>query len=146
MTHLDDGSFKLTVSLILQRGEEILLQLRNQTGYMDGYWDLGVSGHVKNQEDLRSAVVREALEELNLEIIPKKLKFVTLIQNVRYNYIYTYFLYEISLSDEIKYRVNEPDQIKDLFWAKMNSLPKNILPHNKVAIESYSQNIYYKKI
>ena len=91
-------------------------------------------------------VVREALAELNLEIIPKKLKFVTLIQNVRYNYIYTYFFYEVPLSDEIKYHINEPNQIKDLPWTKMNNLPKNILPHNKVVIESYFHNIYYRKI
>ena len=146
MIILEDGNFKLTVSIIIKSGDEVLLQLRDQTGYMDGYWDLGVSGHVKNQEELRDAAVREAHEELNLEVVPEKLKFITMIQNVRDNYIYTYFLYDLPIDGEIKYRINEPNQIKGLFWSKLYSLPKNILPQNKVAIESYIHNIYYEKI
>ena len=42
--------------------EEILLQKRMNTGYMDGYWDFSASGHVEDNEPMRIATVREEKE------------------------------------------------------------------------------------
>ena len=47
--------------------EEILLLLRENTGYLDGYYDLP-GGHVDENEDLFAAMIREAKEELGIEI------------------------------------------------------------------------------
>jgi len=45
----------------------VLLYLRKNTGYLDGYWDL-ISGHVENGEDATAAIVREALEKAGIVI------------------------------------------------------------------------------
>ena len=41
---------------------QILLHLRQNTGYMDGCWDFAGSGHVDENETARQAVARECLE------------------------------------------------------------------------------------
>ena len=51
-------------------GQEVLLHLRQNTGYMDGHWDFAGSGHVDENETARQAVARECQEELGITVEP----------------------------------------------------------------------------
>ena len=51
-------------------GREVLLHLRQNTGYMDGTWDFAGSGHVDENETARQAVARECREELGICVDP----------------------------------------------------------------------------
>ena len=64
---------RLAVNLVLTRtnenGEkEILLQLRQNTGYMDNMYDFACSGHVEKGESYTTALVREAKEEIGITL------------------------------------------------------------------------------
>ena len=61
------------------KGEEILLQKRKNTGYMDGYYDLSASGHVEKDESMTSALIREAKEEIGIDIMSEDIEFVTMM-------------------------------------------------------------------
>ena len=52
------------------QGTEVLLQLRQGTGYMDGHWAAAAAGHVEAGESVLDAAVREADEELGVTIDP----------------------------------------------------------------------------
>ena len=52
----------------LLRDGAVLLQLRQNTGYMDGYWAAGAAGHVEAGETAVDAAVRELREELGLSV------------------------------------------------------------------------------
>ena len=45
----------------------MLLQLRQNTGYMDGHWAAAAAGHVERGETAYDAARREALEELGVD-------------------------------------------------------------------------------
>ena len=45
---------------------EVLLQLREGTGYMDGYWAAAAAGHVERGESVFDAAAREVTEELGV--------------------------------------------------------------------------------
>ena len=45
---------------------EVLLQLREGTGYMDGYWATAAAGHVERGESVFAAAAREVTEELGV--------------------------------------------------------------------------------
>ena len=45
---------------------QVLLQLRRNTGYMDGHWACGASGHVEAAESVVETALRETREELGL--------------------------------------------------------------------------------
>ena len=64
----------------LVRGREVLLQQRQHTGYMDGSWVAGAAGHIEAGERAVDAAVREAREELGVEIRPDALRPATLLQ------------------------------------------------------------------
>jgi 8-oxo-dGTP diphosphatase len=59
--------------VIFRRGELVLLQLRQGTGYMDGYWATAAAGHVEPDESAAQAAVRESHEELGVSIEPEQL-------------------------------------------------------------------------
>lgn len=50
------------------RADEVLLQLRQSTGFMDGHWAAGAAGHVEADESVIQAAIREAREELGVTL------------------------------------------------------------------------------
>jgi SAM-dependent methyltransferase len=68
------------VHLILLRGEEVLLSRRADTGYADGLLH-APSGHVEDGEDVRTAMIREAHEEIGVELAPEDLEAVLVMQH-----------------------------------------------------------------
>ncbi|MFM9262714.1 NUDIX domain-containing protein [Rhodococcus sp. 5A-K4] len=58
---------------------EVLLQLREGTGFMDGYWAHAAAGHVELGESALDAAVREAAEELGVELLSSELKPLTVL-------------------------------------------------------------------
>ena len=59
-------------------GDEVLLQLRQNTGYMDGYWAAAAAGHVERGETAYDAARREAREEIDVDDL--ELEFLTSMQ------------------------------------------------------------------
>src|SRR5262245_13673542 len=53
-------------------GREVLLMRRANTGYMDDHWAL-VAGHVEPGESCVAAAVREAREEVGVDVAPEAL-------------------------------------------------------------------------
>ncbi|WP_405986536.1 methyltransferase domain-containing protein [Streptomyces sp. NBC_00872] len=68
------------VHLILRRGDEVLLARRSGTGYGDGLLN-GPSGHVEDGEDVRTAMIREAYEEIGVELAPDELRVALVMQH-----------------------------------------------------------------
>ncbi|MGH3446485.1 MAG: NUDIX domain-containing protein, partial [Nocardioidaceae bacterium] len=54
--------------VVLRRDDEVLLQLRQNTGYMDDHWAAAAAGHVELGETVQEAAVRETAEELGIAI------------------------------------------------------------------------------
>ncbi len=60
----------------------MLLQLRQNTGYMDDHWAAAAAGHVERGETAYDAAHREALEEIGVEGLA--LEFVTSMQRTQH--------------------------------------------------------------
>ena len=55
-------------------GGQVLLQLRQHTGYMDGFWACGAAGHVEAGKSVLEAAHREAIEQLGVKVEPADLR------------------------------------------------------------------------
>lgn len=134
----------IAVFLILTRENkgktEILLQERYNTGYMDGKYDTACSGHLEPNESLSMALVREAKEEINLDIDEEDLEFVSLIHPYKEGYVNVFFTTK-------KYsgtpRIMEPDKCSNLQWFDIDNLPNNTIERIRNVIENMKKRILY---
>lgn len=105
---------------------EVLLQLRQNTGYMDGYYDLAASGHLEPAESLQDCAIRETKEETNIKLKPENTKFLFLNHSIRENYLRAIFA--AKLPDGAEPKICESDKNGGFIWAKPHELPENVLP------------------
>lgn len=135
---------KVAVFLILMRkvnGKiEILLQRRYNTGYMDGKYDMACSGHLEKGESLSMALVREAKEEIDLDIKEENLKLVSVIHPYKEDYINVFFITE---KYEGTPKIMEHNKCDDLRWFDLYDLPENITIRNKNVIKNIQKGIIY---
>ena len=139
-------SSKLVTDLMLTREnngkKEVLLALRKNTGYRDGEYELP-GGHVDTGEDLMQAMVREAKEELLIDIKEADLKIAHILHHYtgdRVNFILTTSEYKGIPS------IGEPDKCEKLEWFDINKLPTNITNKVKKSIEEINLNIFYSSL
>ncbi len=138
------------VILLLMRntaeGEEILLQRRENTGYMDGYYDLSASGHVEKGESMTKALMREAKEEIGIDISEENIEFVTMMHtnnSATEQVYYNGFFKATKYNGEVT--INEPTKCGELKWFRINELPSNILQDRFQAIKNYINNVKYSE-
>jgi len=132
-----------TVYLVLIKNDKILLLRRFNTGFMDGYYSFP-AGHIEPKETLRQAMVREAKEEIGIEIDKEDLRLVHIIHRKesneeRINFFFTTEKYK----GEPKIR--EPHKCDNLNWFNLNNLPDNVIPYIRQSIENISQRKIYSE-
>ncbi|WGX97913.1 NUDIX domain-containing protein [Nocardioides sp. L-11A] len=115
-------------------GTEVLLQLRRDTGYMDGHWAAAAAGHVERGETAEAAARREALEEIAVEDLD--LAFATAMQRTAHDLPIDeridFFFTARSWSGEP--RIVEPAKCADLRWFPLAGLPSPVVPHEAVVL------------
>jgi 8-oxo-dGTP diphosphatase len=124
----------LAVFLVLLQDNDILLSQRKNTGYYDGSYSL-VSGHVEARETFTQAMVREAAEEAGIKLDANELK-VAYVQHRKSDTdgserVDAYFVVE---KWQGKVTNCEEDKCSELKWFSLESLPDNIVPCVKQAI------------
>ena len=121
--------FKLipAVYLILVRGDEVLLARRCGTLFGAGQYAL-VQGHVDGGETATAAVVREAREEIGIEIVEADLRCVHVMHRDSEigEWFDLFFVCERWKNDP---HIAEPDRCDDLVWRRVDDLPKNTMPY-----------------
>lgn len=116
------------------RGEgataEVLLQLRDGTGYRDGFWAAAAAGHVEQGESVFDAASREALEELGVKDV--RLTPLCAMHRIRpggdpVDQRVDYFFSAGSWVGEPA--ILEPHKCADLRWFRLDALPDPVVPH-----------------
>lgn len=107
----------------------MLLQLRRNTGYMDGHWVAGAAGHVEPGETARQAAVREAAEELGVILHPEDLTLATIMHRTdgteapreqRIEWFWTATAWEGEPA------IQEPHKAVEARWWSLDELPDPI--------------------
>lgn len=121
--------------LIRNEAGEILLHLRQNTGYMDGYWDLAGTGHIDPGEPATAALIRECQEELGIDIALSDLTFAHVVHRVGaeddFPYLYLYFW--VNQFQGVP-QIMEADKNGQLGWFALDKLPEKMIKDRREAI------------
>jgi len=139
---MEISRFKLlsTVHLFLIREGNILLLRRFNTGYEDGNYSV-IAGHLDGNEEIKSAMVREAREEAGIELSIQDLQVVGVMHRKSKDERIDFFLVATSWSGEISNE--EPDKCDLLAWFDINNLPENVISYVRKAIENYRRGVWF---
>jgi 8-oxo-dGTP diphosphatase len=124
--------------VLLRRGDEVLLQLRRGTGYMDGHWAAGAAGHVEAGETVFEAAHREVDEELGIGIDVADLRPLTVLHRTAGN--------RRAIDERVDFffecrrwtgepRLVEETKAADLRWYPLDALPEPVVPHELFVLE-----------
>jgi len=133
----------VSVHVILQRADEILFHLRENTGFMDDHWAL-VSGHIEGGESARAAAVREALEEAGIVIQPADLELVHVTHSLNRREYIAFWMRCRTWTGEICNR--EPHRCGGLAFYPRDDLPTPIIPFVKSTLDVIDEGKIYSEI
>lgn len=132
------------VHLFLIQNNRVLLLRRANTGYQDGNYSV-VAGHLDGGEDIISATVREASEEIGIQIMPAALRVVGVMhrnaESAHDDERVDFFVATTEWTGQPANR--EPDKCDELRWATIDHLPVNTVPYVRRALENYRQGIWF---
>lgn len=114
-----------------ESGPEVLLQLRQGTGYMDGHWAAAAAGHVERGESVLDAAHREAAEELGVrdvdlvfeQVMHRTQHALPIDERVDFFFSARRWAGEPTLL--------EPTKAADLAWFPLTALPEPTVPHER---------------
>lgn len=122
--------------VFLRRSDEVLLQLRRDTGFYDGYWAAGAAGHVEADESVLEAASREVLEELGIVVATADLVPLTAMHRTHSRLEVDQ---RVDFFFECRVWSGEPalqeTKAAGLGWFPIASLPPDVVPHELFVLE-----------
>lgn len=127
--------------------KQILLQRRQNTGFADGLWDFSFSGHVEHGESMTEAAIREAEEEIGVEIAPSDIDFVALVhkreKQIDLTYLNAYFVCDKFCGQP---HICEADKCSQLAWFDIENLPDDLIYDRRKVIEECAKGNNFLQI
>ena len=120
------------------REAEVLLQLRQGTGYQDGHWAAAAAGHVEADESVHAAACREAAEEVGVRITVADLDPLTTMHRTHANHdpvderVDFFFACRRWQGEP---RLLEAAKAADLRWFPLAALPDPVVPHERYVLD-----------
>ncbi len=128
--------------VLLRRAHKLAFVLRSNTGYMDGMYGLP-SGKVEKNEACRAAAVREAREEVGIEIAEGELVHALTVHRDGEDdssWIDIYFSAPTWVGEPYN---AEPDKHGELVWLDEANLPTNIVPAVRHSLQAINDQAAY---
>ena len=142
----DREKFLSSIYLIIKNNEgKILLQRRQGSKLWPGFLALP-AGHLDVGEDAYEAAIREAKEELDINITVDNISDVFVVNRKNKSLLPYYDVYfELNgYNGEIK--INEPNKCSELVWSNIKSLPEDMIEFEKIALNNYLNGIKFSTI
>jgi len=132
------------VGLILRRGNKVCLLKRSNAKLHDGFYAV-TGGGVDGNETVTQANVREAQEELGINLKPENLKVAHVLHTrTETGDEYINFFMEAT-KWEGEPRIMEPNKCSDVSWFALDNLPQNLMPMHKHVFNMINYDIVYSE-
>ena len=135
--------FLSSIYLIIKNEDgEVLLQRRQGTKLWPGYLALP-AGHIDKGENAYEAAIREAREELGIEITTNDI-VDTFIANRKNKSLPPYYDVYFEISKYVgEIKIAEPEKCSELVWCNPNNLPEDMIDFEKEAMGNNANGIKF---
>ena len=139
--------FKSAIHMIIYQDNKILLQKRKGSKLWPGYYALP-AGHIDSGENQYDALIREAKEELDININIKDIinSYVVLRRNyfkIDGKQLEPYIDYYFEIKEyEGTPKIVEKDKCDELIWADINNLPEPFINYEGAFLEDKTITTY----
>lgn len=141
------------VYLFFIKDNKALLLKRKNTGYKDGFYSVP-AGHLDGGETVTEAAIREAKEEVDVDIEKQDMQFAHVMHRVDPDVPYIadnetihervdFFLVVKKWAGELKNA--EPDKCEEIKWCDLDNLPAEVIPYIKDALRAVDKKDYYSE-
>jgi mutator protein MutT len=124
------------VMLLLMRDGEVLLALRQGTGYADGWWNVP-SGKLERGEDAAAAMVREAREEIGISLSRESLALASTVHFKNDDSEGRIGLFFTAREWDGEPVNAEPHKCAKIEWFPLGMLPENTYPYTRAGVDLY---------
>ena len=141
---MSNERFKLlaSVHILFIKKDKILLSLRKNIS-SDGLYSV-VAGHLDGGETVTQAIIREAKEEVGVEISPKDIEIKTVCHSYNNRNNREFIQFYITCDKWVGEPTNkEPEKCGEIKFYPINDLPKNMVPYIKDAIDKVFSGVKY---
>lgn len=131
----------LDVFLLLTRHDQVLLALRQGTGFADGLWNLP-SGKTEPGESAVAAVIREAHEEIGIRLSKHEINFAATVhcRNSDTDTRVGLFFQAAAKDSPLDVPYNaEPQKCAKIAWYPMTMLPATTMPYSALGVSLYQR-------
>jgi len=135
----------LDVFLLLTCHDQVLLALRQGTGFADGMWNLP-SGKAEAGENAVVAVIREAHEELGIRLAAHEVSFAATVhcRNTDTDTRIGLFFQAAAKNSPLDTPYNaEPHKCAKLAWYPMTMLPSTTMPYSALGVSLYQHRAQF---
>lgn len=135
-------TLRAAIFVILEEDKKVLVMRRCNTGWMDGKYTLP-AGHFDGGETVKRTAVREAKEELGIEISEQDLDIVHVLHIMTDVEYIAYFLRAKKWTGDV---VNaEPDKCDNIEWVSLDDLPENTIPFVGRTLVNYKNGVMFSE-
>jgi len=121
--------------------DEVLLQLRQGTGYRDGHWAT-LAGHVDLGESVHEAAVREAAEEAGIVVRPDDLRPLVALHRFERGGPQVEQRIDVFFEATVwsgTPALREAERAAAMGWFPLDALPEPVVPHELLVLDALAR-------
>jgi ADP-ribose pyrophosphatase YjhB (NUDIX family) len=135
---------RAAVYIMIKKGNKAPFIKRSNTGYRDGEWAMP-SGKVDQGESFSAAAIREAKEEVGVDIHPEDLEYVLTLHrrsDDKPDQAWVDVLFVVEKWEGEPYNA-EPHKHGELKWLELDELPMTVMEYQRALVEAHKNNLPY---
>lgn len=128
--------------IIVRKGSKIAFLLRSNTSWMNNHYGLP-AGKVEKDEPYTKGAIREAKEEIGIDINPKDLQFIHVMHRNEDSDWVDVFFEAKKWTGQLHNA--EPHMHSEVAWLDPNDLPKNVIPSVAFAMQQIADGAVFSE-
>lgn len=144
MTEYDTQKPFLAAFVLFRKGNKVAFVLRQNTDWMNGFYGIAGAGKVEKGESFLECAIREAKEEVGVDLSSEHLKHVHTMHRKDTDSYWIDVYFEADGHGQEPQNA-EPHMHESLEWLDIDNLPQNVIPPVAAVLSSISKGESYSE-